>query len=110
MANLLVFVELFSIRPSRINMLCTIIGFLCDWSLLLRAVLSAEALPSNAVQQATTLAHAEEPPAIFGQITKRQSNSTSACKAYGVDYQDGESYFVDQRSQEFFRAVTKFER
>lgn len=109
MANLLLLVELSTIRPHHINMLCTLIGFLCGWGLLLRAALAAEALPSLAAQQAVALPHTEAPPGVVEQIVKRQGNTASACKAYGVDYQDGGSYFVDQRSQELFRAVTRFE-
>lgn len=37
------------------------------------------------------------------------ANATSACKAYGIDYQSGGSYFIDQNSRLPFTAVTKFE-
>lgn len=39
----------------------------------------------------------------------RQMNANSTCNAYGIDYQDGGSYFVNTNSNASFTCVTKFE-
>ena len=69
-------------------------------------------LPVAAAAETQQLAvgHETNSPVFFEQgLAKRRANNASACKAYGVDYQDGGNYFVDQRSTELFQAVTLFE-
>lgn len=46
-------------------------------------------------------------------LTRRQSddfpyNETSVCLSYGIDYQNGGSYFIDSRSTESFTVVSQF--
>ena len=39
----------------------------------------------------------------------RQMNTNSTCNAYGIDFQDGGSYFINTNSNASFTCVTKFE-
>lgn len=102
----LILIDLSSISP--VNMLSFILGALWVWGFVFPMPgVAAEAPPS---QQPATLPSELESHTFLEQLVKRQTNDTSSiCKAYGVDYQDGGSYFVDQKSNAPFRAVTKFE-
>lgn len=47
-------------------------------------------------------------------LSRRQSddfpyNETSICLSYGIDYQNGGSYFIDSRSMESFTVVSQFD-
>lgn len=99
-----------SIRP--LTMLNLALTALWAWGVMFPTA-AAQAAPSY-LAQAVARQPAEsslelDSPALVEQLVKRQGNTTSACQAYGVDYQDGGSYFVDQRSTGRFQAVTKFE-
>ncbi|KAK6438866.1 hypothetical protein LTR95_004930 [Oleoguttula sp. CCFEE 5521] len=42
-------------------------------------------------------------------IFRRQMNANSTCNAYGIDFQNGGSYFINTLSQANFTCVTQFE-
>ena len=51
---------------------------------------------------------------ILNILNRRQSddfpyNETSICLSYGIDYQNGGSYFIDSRSTESFTVVSQFD-
>lgn len=113
-------------NPSRINidnMITFVLTALWAWSLIFPSPVAAEAqhatlrtekdIPGTLVErQHTTLRTEIDIPA---QLLKRQNGDYTGvgdggvCKAFGVDFQDGGSYFLDQRSEELFRAGTRFE-
>lgn len=39
----------------------------------------------------------------------KQRDPNSVCQTFGIDYQDGGSYFINQNSTEQFTAVSQFE-
>lgn len=43
------------------------------------------------------------------QIVRRQMDPNSVCTTYGVDFEDGGSYFIDTNSNASFTFVSKFE-
>lgn len=85
-----------------LTMLCIALTAFWAWGTFLPVAAAAET-------QQVTAAHETDLPILFEQLDKRQANNASACKAYGVDYQDGGNYFVDQKSTALFKAVTQFE-
>jgi hypothetical protein len=51
--------------------------------------------------------------AVLEMLARRQAddfpyNETSVCLSYGIDYQNGGSYFIDSRSTESFTVVSQF--
>ena len=42
-------------------------------------------------------------------VFRRQQNPDSVCSAYGIDFQNGGSYFINSLSDANFTCVTKFE-
>lgn len=53
------------------------------------------------------------PSGVLSRLNSRQSddfpyNETSICLSYGIDFQNGGSYFIDVRSSESFTVVSQF--
>lgn len=47
--------------------------------------------------------------ASISDLIKRQNNANSTCSVYGVDFQNGGSYFINSGSNGDFTAVSEFE-
>jgi hypothetical protein len=47
--------------------------------------------------------------AFTGDVFKRQDNVNSTCNVFGIDFQNGGSYFINTASNSNFTAVTQFE-
>jgi len=47
--------------------------------------------------------------ASVSELTKRQNNAHSTCSVYGVDFQNGGSYFINSAFDVDFTAVSEFE-
>lgn len=103
--NVIILLDIFYFRA--LNMHYIAFGALWAFFVFYRPqYVAAEALPTLQMPQQIP---DEVRPIFVEQVLKRQTNDTGICKAYGVDYQDGGSYFIDQRSVQPFQAVTKFE-
>lgn len=90
------------------NMVALALGALWAWGMIF-PVAAAELPLGRSTQDAMQAMQDMDPSGLTEQLSKRQSTNTSPCKAYGIDFQDGGSYFIDQRSTQPFQAVTKFE-
>lgn len=55
------------------------------------------------------LSRTAQNPNIAAHLFKRQDNTDSTCYAYGVDFVDGGSYFINTASNASFTCVSEFE-
>lgn len=56
-----------------------------------------------------TSSPAKDESELINTIRPRQDSKSTTCNAFGIDFQDGGSYFIDSRSNASYTCVSQFE-